>query len=446
MSRLAYFSRCVSASLWLFLPVLAHAQVCWQYSGTSSLGDFVANISIAAIAPNAPQEPGDEYRAVYTSAPGFPNSSPLNSITATYGQTTFTFNYFTIRIAYIQNVGNTVYIVGGHYPSMSGQSGLSSILESRGPNDLFPNGLTASFPPFSAFLTGNVIASSTTLPTPNRLVSGNINAISNTCSAAGAAASGSTTAGASAAGPPTIDSSGIVAAANFGGFNTISPGSWIEIHGTNLSSTTRAWTLADFNGTNAPTSLDGISVTIAGQPAFIDYISPTQISAQVPSGIPTGQQQLVVTTPGGTNSSAITLSTAAPGLLASSTEGGMQYVYAQFANTVPVFIPGDIFNTFFPRAKPGDTLLLYGNGFGPVTPDSPAGQFVQQPNTLANTLQISFGGTQATVVGAGLIVGLIGLYQIAVAVPSIAPNDAVPLTFTLGGVSGTQSLYIAIGN
>jgi uncharacterized protein (TIGR03437 family) len=39
-----------------------------------------------------------------------------------------------------------------------------------------------------------------------------------------------------------------------------------------------------------------------------------------------------------------------------------------------------------------------------------------------------------------------GLYQINVIVPSVPASDTVPVTFTLGGVSGTQTLAIAIGN
>ena len=38
----------------------------------------------------------------------------------------------------------------------------------------------------------------------------------------------------------------------------------------------------------------------------------------------------------------------------------------------------------------------------------------------------------------------IGIYQVNVVVPGIADNDAVPLTFNLGGVAGAQTLYIAV--
>ena len=60
----------------------------------------------------------------------------------------------------------------------------------------------------------------------------------------------------------------------------------------------RDWTVADFHGAQAPTSLDGTSVTIGGQTAFLSYISPNQINAQVPSGVGLGPQDVRVTTAG----------------------------------------------------------------------------------------------------------------------------------------------------
>ena len=85
---------------------------------------------------------------------------------------------------------------------------------------------------------------------------------------------------------------GVVSASAFGGFSAISPGSWIEIYGSNLAPDTRSWNGSDFNGVNAPTKLDGTIVTIGGQLAFIDFISPVQVNALVPSNVGTGPQQL----------------------------------------------------------------------------------------------------------------------------------------------------------
>ena len=62
------------------------------------------------------------------------------------------------------------------------------------------------------------------------------------------------------------------------------------------------------------------------------------------------------------------------------------------------------------RAKPGDILILYGLGFGPVTPNLIAGTLVEQSNTLSS-FHAAFGGVQATVQFAGLVQSYTGLYQ-----------------------------------
>jgi hypothetical protein len=87
-------------------------------------------------------------------------------------------------------------------------------------------------------------------------------------------------------------------------------------------------------------------------------------------------------------------------------------------------------------------IVIYGIGFGSVDPNIPPGQLVEESNTLAADFTISFGGVQATSVAYdGLAPSYMGLYQFNVVVPNVAAGDAVPLTFTLGGVSGTQALY-----
>ena len=97
-------------------------------------------------------------------------------------------------------------------------------------------------------------------------------------------------------------------------------------------------------------------------------------------------------------------------------------------------------------AKPGDSLTLYGVGFGAVTPAIPAGQIVGGTNALAAPLVLSIGGVRANTTYAGLAPGAVGLYQVNLVVPTVPPGDAVPLTFTLGGAAGAQSLFLAIGN
>lgn len=247
---------------------------------------------------------------------------------------------------------------------------------------------------------------------------------------------------------PSVKAGGIVSASAFGQFTSIAPGSWIEIYGSNLAADTRSWGGGDFNGVNAPTSLDGTTVTIAGQPAFLDYISPGQIVAQVPSSVGTGQQPVIVTTPAGASAPyTVAVNAAQPGLLAPSSfsVGGQQYVVALFSDGVTfVLPPGAIAGVPSRRAKAGDAITLYGIGFGPVTPNIPAGQVVQQSNSLSSPFHVFFGSTEAKVSYAGLAPSAVGLFQLNVTVPNTTAGDLVPLSFTLAGVSGTQSLYIAV--
>jgi uncharacterized protein (TIGR03437 family) len=252
------------------------------------------------------------------------------------------------------------------------------------------------------------------------------------------------------AAPPAIN--GVITSSGFGGFTSIAPGAFIEIYGSNLAADSLNWGGA-FNGVNAPTLLAGTTVTIGGQPAFIAYDSPGQVNALVPSNVGTGQQQITVTTAIGTsNSYAITVNPTAAGLLAPVTPidfniGGLQYVGALFPdNQTYVLPPGAISGVPSRRAKPGDVIVIYGIGFGPVTPNIPAGQIVQVNNTLTLPFQIFFGSTPASLQYWGLAPGETGVYQFNVVVPNIAPSDAVPVTFTLGGVNGAQTLYTSVGN
>jgi uncharacterized protein (TIGR03437 family) len=238
---------------------------------------------------------------------------------------------------------------------------------------------------------------------------------------------------------PKIDLAGVTSAAAFGGFSSVAPGSWIEIHGTNLANHARAWNSADFQGSRAPTSLDGIAVTIGGQPAFISYISPEQINAQILSGARLGPQEVRVITAAGTSDpQMITVNEVQPGLLAPASMmiNDKQYTQATLADggTVAVSRP----------ARPGETVVLYGVGFGPVTSGIGAGDIVQQDNSLLLPFQVFFGGTRAAVNYAGLAPGSVGLYQFNVIVPDSVAGAAVPLTFAVGGSSGQQVLYTAV--
>jgi uncharacterized protein (TIGR03437 family) len=57
-----------------------------------------------------------------------------------------------------------------------------------------------------------------------------------------------------------------------------------------------------------------------------------------------------------------------------------------------------------------------------------------------------FGSTQANLTYAGLAPSFVGLYQFNIVVPNVANSDLVPVTFTLNGQSGAQTLFTAVHN
>jgi uncharacterized protein (TIGR03437 family) len=258
----------------------------------------------------------------------------------------------------------------------------------------------------------------------------------------------------SAANTPQIACGGVVTASAFGGFTAAAAGSWIEIYGSNLGpSTGYQWQGSDFTGNSAPTKLQGVTVTINGQSAFVDYVSAAQVNAQVPNGVGTGPATLIISNSNGVSAPyTLTLNPLEPGLLAPSsfTAGGNQYVVAFNSDGSYTLPTGAIAGLTSRPARPGETITIYGVGFGPAAANGTTiapGVVVTQLNSLSNAMQMFFGGTQATLTYQGLAPSAVGLYQFNVIVPpSLANSNAVPLTFSVGGATGGQTLYTAVHN
>jgi uncharacterized protein (TIGR03437 family) len=263
-------------------------------------------------------------------------------------------------------------------------------------------------------------------------------------------------------GPPTIFSSGglgIDSASAFGGFAAIAPGTWIEIYGSFLTSsalrnncgggiTGSCWAGSDFNNGVAPTSLDGVSVSVGGKAAYIDYTSPTQVNALVPSSAPVGPSMVTVTNANGMSEPfPIYINQTEPGLLAppgSFVINNKQYVAGILSDGSFALPTNAIPGVASRPANPGETVVFYGVGFGPTLPDFLAGTVVTGQNELATAIQFLFNTTSVTPGYWGLAPNYTGLYQFNVVVPNVSANNALPLSFNLGGVKGTQTLYIAV--
>jgi len=238
--------------------------------------------------------------------------------------------------------------------------------------------------------------------------------------------------------PAISAQNGVVNAASFQG--GIAAGSWITIFGTNLSPTTRTWANSDSTGNSLPTQLDGVSVAIDGKPAAVFFISPTQLNVQVPDDSGAGLVQVQVTAPGG-SSDAVTaqLQQFAPGFFQIN---GTPYVAAVHLDGAYVGKANLIAGGNFRPAQPGETILVYGTGFGATTPAVPAGQIFAGAAPLATQPTIQIGGAAASLSFAGLAGA--GLYQFNVTIPSTAVTGDAPLTAQIGGVGTQTGLLVTV--
>jgi uncharacterized protein (TIGR03437 family) len=260
--------------------------------------------------------------------------------------------------------------------------------------------------------------------------------------------------------PPTITSV-TSASAYGGGYHYFASGSWLEIKGANLadpndprlSSPTNPgqWTPADFNGSNAPTSLDGISVSINGKAAYVWYISPTQLNVQAPEDTLIGNVAISATNCNAASSPFVLARQAlAPGLLAppSFASGSTQYLAATFASDGAYVLNstlGAALGVNSRPAKSADLIIAYGVGFGDVTPSIPAGTIVGQSNTLAVPVTVSFGSTPATLSYSGLAGGFVGLYEFYMMVPQLASGD-YQVQLLQNGIAVPQTVYLTVQN
>jgi uncharacterized protein (TIGR03437 family) len=232
----------------------------------------------------------------------------------------------------------------------------------------------------------------------------------------------------------------VTAVVNAGSFQPgIASGAWVSIFGTNLSQRTYIWQGSDMVNGMLPTSLEGVSATINGLPAYIEYISPSQINLLAPDDATVGPVQVQVTTAQQTSNAV----TAQKGQFAPAffTFGGT-YVAALHADYSMVGAPNLLPGTVTTPAKPGEIILLYGAGFGPATPPQPSGQLVTTAAPLAaNSVQIAIGGLAASVGYSGLVQS--GLYQFNVTVPNL-PNGDATVVATIGGVPTQTGVSLTV--
>ena len=267
--------------------------------------------------------------------------------------------------------------------------------------------------------------------------------------------------------PATPSISNIQNSATFQTSQALAPGTYLAIFGSNLSTdgTGRTWAGPDFvsdgsGNLKIPTALDGTSVTVGSLPAYVYYVSATQLNIVTPTTIAPGSNvQVVVTVKNGAGSASstpfsVTLTNLAPSFFAyyPGTVNDGKYLIAQHLTNPPTDVgPVGLYPTasanFTTPAKPRETIQLYGTGFGPTSPVIPVGietplspTFSLSPNPTATV-----GGLDANVVFAGLTPTLSLVYQFDVTIPPNAPNGDLPLVVTVNGVKSFSGLITVQG-
>ena len=238
---------------------------------------------------------------------------------------------------------------------------------------------------------------------------------------------------------PAISANGVVNGASFQ--PGVAASSWVTIQGTNLASKTDDWSQSIVNGA-LPTSLDGVSVTMGGKPAYVYFISPGQLNVLAPD-VAAGPISVTVTTAAGASTAFATTANAYgpafflwPSSQVVATRQDFSYAAKAGTFAGAATVP----------AKPGDVLILWATGFGPTVPAVPLGQSVPAGGgyATASAPTVKVNNISATVYGAALAPGSAGLYQIAIQVPTTLADGDWPIQATIGGVTSPAGTILSV--
>jgi uncharacterized protein (TIGR03437 family) len=181
------------------------------------------------------------------------------------------------------------------------------------------------------------------------------------------------------------------------------------------------------------------SVLFNGTPGPVLYADSGQVNAIVPFGLDVSAPATVDLQSNGRSylKGTITAARVAPAIFTQTGTGAG---------------PGAILNQDYTLNSPanpaaaGSTIMVYGTGFGAVSPAAVDGQTVSNIASTVLPVTATIGGTTAKVVYAGAAPGLIaGAVQINVTIPStLKTNPAAPLVLTISSISTPASVTVAI--
>jgi uncharacterized protein (TIGR03437 family) len=228
----------------------------------------------------------------------------------------------------------------------------------------------------------------------------------------------------------TENSGSVSSVVSAGGFRTgpVAPGSIVSLFGSNLAQR------ATVAGAPWPKILWGFSVFVNGVAAPLAYVSPTQINAQIPYETAAGQATLnVVAGDRVLPPVEVMVQPIAPSLFVD----GQDHVIAKNQDGTS--------NGANHPAAPGTLLTTYLTGQGALNEQTPDGEaaLADPPIMPQAAMTAAIGGRSVEVVSARMAVGMVGVLEVTVEVPSVNAGDYF-LTIDIGGASSNSGV-ITVG-
>jgi len=224
---------------------------------------------------------------------------------------------------------------------------------------------------------------------------------------------------------PYISPAGVTNGAGGTPVSGVAPGSIVSIFGANLAPATAVGPASPMQQT-----LGGLTVVAGGSLLPLYFVSPTQINVQLPPQFPLGPASLTVSAVGQAPVTAnFTVVQDAPGLFEQSVNG-QNYALVLHPDGSPV--------TPAAPAQQGESLTLYGTGFGPTSTPRLDGIAIpaSPPFTFADPLALQVAGVSITPDAAFAMPGSVGVdvvqFHLTPAVPS-ASNSNVYVTVNGAG-------------
>jgi uncharacterized protein (TIGR03437 family) len=211
---------------------------------------------------------------------------------------------------------------------------------------------------------------------------------------------------------PYIAPAGIMSAAGATPDGTMAPGSVISIYGQSLAATLQV------AATNPlPQTLANVTVTIGNYILPLLFVSPAQINAQLPSELVDGNYTLLVQQTGQADvSGQLTVSRDAPGVFTQTNAQQLPLVLALHQDGTMV--------TFDSPAIHGETISLYGTGFGPYINTIVDGFFVPATptNSVSDSVVLNVGALVEAPVFAGAAPGMVGMTLVQMKITDDIPS------------------------